>query len=51
MKLYEMVFSPTGGTKKVADILAEAMGLERQIVDLTKRDTAFAEICLSPEDV
>lgn len=51
MKLYEMVFSPTGGTKKVADILAEAMGLERQIVDLTKRDTAFSEICLSPEDV
>ena len=51
MKLYEMVFSPTGGTKRAADILAEEIGLKRQVIDLTRMDTVYSDICISPEDV
>lgn len=40
MKIYELVFSPTGGTAKVADILAEALGEETETVDLS--EAAFA---------
>ena len=51
MKLYEMVFSPTGGTKRAADILAEEIGLKRQVIDLTRMDTVYSDISISPEDV
>ena len=47
MKLYEMVFSPTGGTKRAADILAEEIGLKRQVIDLTRMDTVYSDICIS----
>ena len=58
MKLYEIVFSPTGGTKKAADILGErlaALGglsdMERETVDLTDWDADFSAVSLSPEDI
>ena len=35
MKLYDIVFSPTGGTKKVADCLTGALDGEVSTVDLT----------------
>lgn len=35
MKLYDIVFSPTGGTQKVAALLTEALGGEVTHVDLT----------------
>lgn len=38
MANYKMIFSPTGGTKKVTDILAEAMGGEWQEIDLSKAE-------------
>lgn len=34
MKLYEICFSPTGGTQKVADVLANGIGGEVEKVDL-----------------
>ena len=34
MKLMQIVFSPTGGTQKVADVLAAAMGMPAEKVDL-----------------
>ena len=46
--LYNICFSPTGGTGRVADILAGRLGGEQQYIDLC-RD--IGEITLTPEDV
>lgn len=35
MQLYEIYFSPTGGTKKVADILTDGFESERMEIDIT----------------
>lgn len=51
MKLYEITFSPTGGTQKAADLLTEALGGERIAVDLTDRAADFSAVAYSPEDV
>ena len=37
MKLYEIYFSPTGGTKKVADVVAAALNGRAEQIDLIKR--------------
>ena len=37
----EIVFSPTGGTKKVANILADAFGKTIEKIDLTKYGVDF----------
>ncbi len=36
MKIYKLLFSPTGGTAKVADILANALGTESETIDLSE---------------
>ena len=41
MKLYEICFSPTGGTKRVADCLADAQADQVTVVDLTDAETDF----------
>ena len=50
MSNYSIHFSPTGGTKKVADILARALGGEWQEVDLCRENEAMtltgADLCL-----
>lgn len=51
MKLYEFYFSPTGGTKKAADILAERLDQDIVTVDLTDYKTDFGSISLSLDDV
>lgn len=51
MKLYEICFSPTGGTKKAADILANEMGEDVLFVDLTDRKNKFSDILLAEDDV
>ena len=51
MKLYEMTFSPTGGTQKVADLLTKALDGERTAVDLTDSGADFSAVTLTPEDV
>lgn len=38
MKLYKIIFSPTGGTKKVTDSLANAMEAEVEEIDLSQSD-------------
>ena len=38
MRVYELYFSPTGGTKKVADILASALSDEVKVCDVTVRE-------------
>ena len=51
MKLYEITFSPTGGTQKVADLLTMALGGERTAVDLTDSAADFSSVSMGPEDV
>ena len=35
MKLYGIYFSPTGGTKKVLDILMNEWQIEKEMIDLS----------------
>lgn len=51
MKLYNIVFSPTGGTKKVADCLTSALEGEVTTVDLTDSKQDFDTVSLTKEDV
>ncbi|MGM9521265.1 MAG: 4Fe-4S binding protein [Oscillospiraceae bacterium] len=50
MKYYEIVFSPTGGTKRCADILVSKLSPENTVIDLTGTRTDFSAIELSDED-
>lgn len=51
MKIYEIVFSPTGGTKKVADIIAKGVGTDSVQIDLTDRNFDFSSLLFENEDV
>lgn len=51
MKIYEIYFSPTGGTKKVADILAEELQGDIVPVDLTDYRVQFQNVTLNQEDI
>lgn len=51
MKLYDIVFSPTGGTKKVADYLITALEGDVTTVDLTDSNQNFDVVSLAKEDV
>lgn len=44
MKGRQIIFSPTGGTKKVADLLAGEWNLKREAVDLTDPSVDFGSI-------
>lgn len=51
MKLYDIVFSPTGGTKKAAALLTGALDGEVISVDLTDSRQDFHSVPLTQEDV
>ena len=51
MKLYEICFSPTGGTQKAADILAQALSQEILHVDLTDSGKEFSALSLEEDDI
>lgn len=51
MSVYEMIFSPTGGTKKVADIFAAKFSPESILVDLTDKNLDFASQIFKAEDI
>lgn len=51
MKLYDIVFSPTGGTKKVADDLISALEGDVTTVDLTDSKQNFQTVQLNREDI
>lgn len=51
MKLYNILFSPTGGTKKVADYLTNALEGDVATVDLTDSKQDFDVVSLTKEDV
>ena len=51
MKITEIVFSPTGGTKKAADIIAGRSGMESSWIDLTDNALDFTGFSFTEEDV
>lgn len=51
MSLYKIIFSPTGGTEKVADQLVRAFAQEVKTIDLTDFATDFQQISLTEEDL
>lgn len=51
MKLYKIYFSPTGGTKKVIDILAGTWQCEQTEIDLSDRNAEFFKYIFQKEDV
>lgn len=51
MKYYEIYFSPTGGTQKVADAVTKVLAQSASMVDLTDAKENFAGISLTKEDV
>ena len=44
MKVYKMVFSPTGGTEKVADLVAKGLGTEIETIDLSAQNFSGCEL-------
>lgn len=51
MKLYEITFSPTGGTKKAADTITEGFDQAAAQIDLTDPDHAYEQDQIASEDV
>lgn len=51
MKIAEIIFSPTGGTQKVADIIANELNEEIRKIDLTDSSKNFESITLENDDV
>lgn len=50
MSIYSIYFSPTGGTKKIADILAEELVIDMEI-DLSRPNDAYNKYEFAPEDM
>lgn len=51
MKVFEIVFSPTGGTEKVSGYIADALEGEPVAVDLTDCGLGFRTVAMTKEDV
>lgn len=51
MSVYALVFSPTGGTQKVADIVAIGVEPKCQMIDLMSRETDFSTISFTDGDI
>lgn len=51
MKIYEIIFSPTGGTEKAADIVADRFGSDVIRIDLTDRNFNFSSLLFEKEDI
>ncbi len=51
MKIYEISFSPTGGTKKVSALLTNALDGEVIGVDLTDSKANYRSVTLTQEDL
>ena len=50
MHVVQIVFSPTGGTQKVADIITSEWGNPVEKIDLSDPKTDFATVSLDKED-
>lgn len=51
MSVFQLVFSPTGGTKKSADLFMEAFSPERTLIDLSDPHCDYDALSFRAEDV
>ena len=51
MSLYNIYFSPTGGTKKVADIIASQLDKDHIDLDMIKKPDAVEKLKLDQNDI
>ena len=51
MSVYEITFSPTGGTKKVSDIFTKSFSPESTYIDLISQKTDYTTYAFGPEDI
>ncbi len=51
MKIYEIYFSPTGGTKKAADILTNEIGSNIITCDITKENKDLNNLMITKDDI
>lgn len=51
MSVFEMVFSPTGGTRKVSGLVSEALGRDAATIDLTDSGLDFRAVSMTKDDV
>lgn len=51
MKISEIVFSPTGGTQKVAELITQAWGMPVHNIDLSDAEMELSSVCLDKEDL
>lgn len=51
MKVFDIVFSPTGGTEKVSNYIANALDGETVTVDLADSGLGFRTVAMTKEDV
>lgn len=51
MKVIQLVFSPTGGTQKVTDIITKEWGMATTKVDLTNPETDFSAVSIEKNDL
>lgn len=51
MTCYELIFSPTGGTRRAAELLGHAWPWERRTIDLCDAGLDFSRFSFAPEDL
>lgn len=51
MRVVEISFSPTGGTKRIADMLCEHLSLDFETIDLTDSRCDFSKVFMQKEDI
>lgn len=51
MSVFEIVFSPTGGTRKVSGLVAGALGKNTVTVDLADSGLDFSAVSMTEDDV
>lgn len=51
MRFVEIYFSPTGGTKKVSNILSSVWNCEKVVIDFMKPNSSWSDIELKKDDV
>lgn len=51
MKVSQIIFSPTGGTKRVADIITKAWEMPVSEIDLTNAEADYSDLCLDKNEI
>ena len=51
MKVSQIIFSPTGGTEKVADAITSTWGLSVNKIDLSNAETDYSSLSFEKDDI